>query len=214
MLRNQLLDTSRGRVVTLLREAPRTVDEIAAALALTPNAVRAQLTGMERDGVVRRVGQRRGVTRPSQVFELTPEMEQFLSQAYVPVLVQLVTTFAKGLEPDHLVALLRETGRDIASQVPLPQRPGGNLRERAEAASEWMNEHLGALMHVEENGGVTIKAAACPLAAVTGKHPGLCLAIESLVTEFVGGTVRECCDRTAKPRCCFHLQQDVQPPLS
>jgi predicted ArsR family transcriptional regulator len=66
MLRHQLLDTSRGRIVTLLRLGPLTADDIAAKLKLTASAVRAQLTGMERDGVVRRVGQRAGTTRPSQ----------------------------------------------------------------------------------------------------------------------------------------------------
>ena len=84
MLRQQLLDTSRGRIVTLLRRGGLTVDEIAGQVALTPNAVRAQLMAMERDGVVRRTGRRPGTTRPSHVFELTPEVEQLLSQAYVP----------------------------------------------------------------------------------------------------------------------------------
>src|SRR5688572_5426014 len=88
MLRQQLLDSSRGRIVTLLRHAGLTVDDIATQLALTPNAVRAQMTVMERDGVVRRVGQRPGTTRPSHVFELTPEVEQLLSEAYAPFLSQ------------------------------------------------------------------------------------------------------------------------------
>ena len=78
MLKKQLLDSSRGRIVTLLRTGGFTADEIASKLALTRSAIRAQITGMERDGVVRRVGQRPGTTRPSHVFELTPEVEQLL----------------------------------------------------------------------------------------------------------------------------------------
>jgi hypothetical protein len=49
-----------------------------------------------------------------------------------------------------------------------------------------MNEHLGALTRVEGNGGIVIRGAGSPLAALTGKHPGVCLAMESLVTEMVG----------------------------
>src|SRR5918996_533058 len=97
MLRQQLLDTSRGRIVALLRRGQLTADDIAAKLKLTASAVRAQLTGMERDGVVRRVGQRRGATRPSQGFELTPEVEQLLAQAYVPLLTELVRAFTERL---------------------------------------------------------------------------------------------------------------------
>jgi predicted ArsR family transcriptional regulator len=81
MLKKQLLDSSRGRIVTLLRGGGLTADDIASKLRLTRNAIRAQITGMERDGVVRRAGQRPGTTRLSHVFELTPEVEQLLSRA-------------------------------------------------------------------------------------------------------------------------------------
>ena len=53
-------------------------------------------------------------------------------------------------------------------------------------ASEMMNEQLGATTHVEGNGGYVIRGFGCPLAALTGKHPGVCLAMESLVAEVVG----------------------------
>ena len=71
MLRQQFLDTSRGRIVTLLRMGGLTADDIAARLELTRSAVRFQLVAMERDGVVGRVGKKPGTTRPSYVYELT-----------------------------------------------------------------------------------------------------------------------------------------------
>src|SRR5918995_6881601 len=117
MLRQQLLDSSRGRIVTLLRHGGLTVDDIASQLSLTPNAVRAQMTGMERDGVVRRVGRRPGTTRPSYVFELTPEVEQLLSKAYIPLLTGLVDVFAEALPADQIEALLRKIGQGLAEQV-------------------------------------------------------------------------------------------------
>ena len=61
MQSNQRFFTStRGRIVTLLRRASRTVDELAAALDLTDNAVRAHLATLERDGIVQQRGARRG----------------------------------------------------------------------------------------------------------------------------------------------------------
>ena len=68
----------------MLQRGSATADEIASQLNLTANAVRAQLTRMERDRVVRRSGRGRGTTRPFHVFELTLEVEQLLSRAYVP----------------------------------------------------------------------------------------------------------------------------------
>jgi predicted ArsR family transcriptional regulator len=202
-LRQQLLDTSRGRIVTLLRAGSLAVDDIAQTLGLTPSAVRAQIAAMERDGVVQRVGKRRGTTRPFQVFELTPEIEQLLSKAYVPLLTQLVRVFADALPPEQVESLLRTTGKGLARELSQGKRLPRGLNSRAAAASAMMNEHLGAMTHVEGNGEIVIRGAGCPLAALTGKHPGVCLAMESLVAEIVGVPVRECCDREHRPRCCF-----------
>jgi predicted ArsR family transcriptional regulator len=76
MLGQQLLDTSRGRIVGLLGAGRCTADDIATKLGLTPSAVRLQLGAMERDGVVRKVRKGLWTTRPSVVYELTPEIDQ------------------------------------------------------------------------------------------------------------------------------------------
>jgi predicted ArsR family transcriptional regulator len=206
MLRKQLLDSSRGRIVTVLRKGGLTVEDLASKLRLTPNAVRAQLTGMERDGVVTRTGQRRGTTRPSHIFELTAEVEQLLSRAYVPLLTQLVDVFAHGLPAAQMDAFMREAGAGLAEELSGGRRPSGNLRSRVAQASDLLNEQLGALTHVEHNGGYVIRGTLCPLAALTGKHPGVCLAIESFVSEIVGVQAHECCDRSGRPQCCFNIK--------
>lgn len=207
MLKKQLLDSSRGRIVTLLRRGGLTADDIASELRVTGSAIRAQVTGMERDGVVRRAGQRPGTTRPSHVFELTAEVEQLLSSAYIPLLTQLVDVFATGLPADQLEMLLRQAGKQLADELPRGKRLRGNLAARVTMASELMNEQLGATTHVEGNGGYVIRGFGCPLAALTGKHPGVCLAMESFVGEVVGVPVRECCDRSERPQCCFEIRR-------
>jgi predicted ArsR family transcriptional regulator len=206
MLRRQLLDSSRGRVVTLLRgNGGSTADDIASHLGLTRSAVRAQLTGMERDGVVRRTGQRPGTTRPSNVFELTPEVEQLLSTAYMALLTNLIDTFADGLPARQVEAILRRSGKRLAEELSPGKRPAGSLGARVAMVSEMMNEQLGALTSVERNGRYIIRGSGCPLAALTGKHPGVCLAMESLVAEMLRVPVRECCDRSERPKCCFEI---------
>jgi predicted ArsR family transcriptional regulator len=207
VLRKQLLDTTRGRIVSLLQAGGLTSDDIASKLGLTPSAIRVQITAMERDGVVRRVGTRPGTTRPSHVFELTPELEQLLSKAYIPLLTHLVAVFAEKLPADQVDALLRRAGRGLARELSRGRRLTGSLRSRASLASEMMNEHLGATTHVEGNGTIVLRGVSCPLAALTGKHPGVCLAMESLVAEIVGMRVHECCERDNRPRCCFEIER-------
>ena len=206
LLNKQLLDSSRGRIVNLLRSESLTADDIATKLGLTRSAIRAQITAMERDGVVRRAGQRAGTTRPFQVFELTPDVEQLLSRAYVPLLTQLVEVFTHGVPAPQLERMLRQAGKKLAQGLSGGRRAAGSLGARVALASEIMNEQLGAMTRVEANGGYTIRGVGCPLAALTGKHPGVCLAMESLVAEVVGARVRECCDRSDRPQCCFEIR--------
>jgi predicted ArsR family transcriptional regulator len=206
-LRQQLLDTSRGRIVTMLQTGGLTADDIATTLGLTRSAVRIQITAMERDGVVRKAGKRPGVTRPSHVYELTPDVEQLLSKAYVPLLIHLVDVFAEALPGPQIETLLRRTGKRLAGELSRGKRIAGGMKSRAAAASRLLNQHFGALTRVEINGRVFIRGAGCPLAALTGKHRGVCLAMESLVTEIVGAPARECCDRDDRPRCCFEISQ-------
>jgi predicted ArsR family transcriptional regulator len=206
MLRKQLLDTSRGRVVSLLQLGGLTADDLASKLGVTTNAVREHLAGLERDGVVERAGRRPGTTRPSQVYELTAEVEQLLSQAYVPFVTELIQVFTMGLSPQRVGRLMRQVGEGLADKLCAGKRPV-DLRARVTLASRLINEHLGAVTRVEENGSFVIRGAGCPLAALTGKHPSVCLAIESLVAKVVGSPVHECCDRTTRPRCGFEIKR-------
>ena len=220
-LRKQILDTSRGRIVSLLQRGSLTADDIAFQLGLTRSAIRIQMAAMERDGVVRRVGKRPGTTRPSHLFALTPEVEQLLSKAYIPLLMQLVRVFSEALPADQLDDLLRKAGEGLADDLSRGKRLPASVRSRVAMVSEMMNDQLGATTRVEVNGGYVIRGAGCPLAALTGKNPGVCLAMERLVSEIVGVPAHECCDRTASPRCCFEIhdqrrqsaRQDRRPQL-
>ena len=206
MLRKQLLDSSsRGRIVAILQSGALTADQMASTLGLTTAAVRAQVTSMERDGIVRRAGQRPGTTRPSQVFELTPEVEQLLSGAYLPMLIELVRQSATRTKAAQFRDLMRSTGRALAATLPrtVPEVP---LGARVTAARALMNDQFGSTMKVEKaTGHYTLKGSGCPLAALTKNHPAVCLAIESLLESLLDADVRECCVRAQRPQCCFHV---------
>jgi predicted ArsR family transcriptional regulator len=206
MLRKQFLETTRGRVAEILQRGPATVEQLASTLDLTPNAVRAQLIVMERDGLVRRAGLVPGATRPSHTFELTPALEQLLSRAYVPLLTHLVSAFAQGLPPDELALLMRQTGKSLADDVTGGKRLTGDLPARAKKANAFLNQELGAITELtRQNGAFVIQGYGCPLAAITDKEPTVCLAVESLLREMIGVEVRECCNRDGRPRCCFEI---------
>jgi predicted ArsR family transcriptional regulator len=54
--RTRLLESTRGQILQLLPGKEQIVNELAGALRLTDNAVRAHLTSLERDGLVCQFG--------------------------------------------------------------------------------------------------------------------------------------------------------------
>lgn len=188
--------------MALLRREGMTVDELASALGLSGNAVRPQLALLERDGLVERVGLRRGASRPAQVYALSRDADLLFSRAYIPVLMELLHVLDSRLERDEFDRLMREVGQRLMAGRP---RPEGDLRQRAHAASELLNS-LGGLARVEpQNGTILIRSEGCPLSAATQRHPEACNAMESLLSEFTGLRVTKCCDREDRLRCCFEL---------
>jgi predicted ArsR family transcriptional regulator len=199
--------TTKGRILALLRRGSRTIDELAAALRLTDNAVRTHVAALERDGLVQQRGNRPTRGKPAYAYEVAPEAERLFTKAYVPVLTQLLTVLGERMSPAALEGLLREVGRRLGeARGPSP----GGLRDRAEVAAAVLNE-LGGGVDLEQNDGrITLRGFTCPLADAVRTHPATCRAAESLVAEIVGVPVLERCDREPRPRCCFEILADAR----
>jgi predicted ArsR family transcriptional regulator len=201
----KFFDSTRGQAVALLRRSGRTVDELAKALGLTNNGVRAHLATLERDGVVRQRGSVRpgsGGGKPAYVYELTPEAEDLFPKAYEPVLSYLLDVLSEGLGPKESEVLLRDVGRRIAAGRGISE---DGMLARLEEAVAVLNE-LGGLAELEKHDkGFVIRGYGCPLAAVTPGHAEVCRMAETLVAELAGVPVHEHCDRGAKPRCRFEI---------
>lgn len=205
-LNARFLESTRGRILTLLRMRPHTVEELRAELRLTDNAVRPHLVALERDGLIRQTGVRKGegAGKPAALYEMTAEAEPLLSRAYAPVLATLLEVLAEELPTREAKKVLRATGKRLAQSV--GGRASGDLQARARAAAAVLTA-LGGDVKVEEHrGAATLRGVACPLAMAVTRNPHVCHAIESLVGEVAGAEATECCDRTGKPRCCFDLR--------
>jgi predicted ArsR family transcriptional regulator len=189
--------------VGLLRRASRTVNDLAEELELTDNAVRAHLTTLERDGLVRQEGVRREGRKPSYAYGLTPEAEALFPKAYGTLLGSVVDVLHQRLGPEEAQAVLDEVGRRLAE--PLDDSAG--VSERIDRAAATI-EGLGGLAEVEQVGDHwLLRGFACPLAEAVTSAPASCRIAESLLAEATGLKVRECCDRDGTPRCRFELRQ-------
>ena len=88
--RQRLLESTRGRVLALLRGSEQTVNELARALGLTDNAVRLHLSGLERDGLwSNTVRGGSGRVKPAYLYRTTASAETLFPKAHEVVLAEL-----------------------------------------------------------------------------------------------------------------------------
>ena len=199
-----VFETTRGKLLLLMCRGPQTVNELMAELGVTDNAVRAQLAGLQEAGLVRQLGLRPGTRKPHVEYELTPKARRLFPQAHEVVLQELVGLLRERLPREQSAGLLAEVARRVlgawAGELRQDQ-PRGRL---AELFDRIRGVAPGVAM-IDAPDRVTVRACGCPLASVTATHPEVCAVLAEVLSDALGATVREKCDRTDVPRCCFEV---------
>lgn len=203
-------ESTRGRLVGLLRREPRTIEELAREVGVTNNAVRGHLAVLERDGLVAQTGLRRGGGKPAYVYELTADAERLFPKAMGAVLAELLHVLSEQLDGAELEAALRDTGRRLAANR------GGRrdvaLLHRVRAAVQALVDLGGSAQFEKHDGRYTVQGLDCPFQEVVTEHPQVCFLAEALVEEMVAADVRQRCQRKPTPRCLFEILADGRQP--
>ena len=203
--RTRLMESTRGRILDLLRAKEQTVNELAAALDLTDNAVRAHLSSLERDGLAHLSGSQPGFRKPHATYALTPEAEQIFPKSYGVLLDLLLIVISRQLSPKELRAAMRAVGKRVADNHLLEVK-GKSRNQRIEAALRILKDLGGSATFEESEGKHFIRGNGCPLAAATSRHPEACLIAETLLSEIIGAPVKECCIHGSAPSCRFEIR--------
>ena len=203
--RARLMKSKRGKILDLLRTKEKTVNELAAALGLTDNAVRAHLLSLERDGLVHQSGTQPGFRKPHATYALTPEAEQIFPKSYGVLLDLLLIVISRQLSPRELRAAMRAVGKRVAENHLLEVK-GKSRNRRIKAALRILKNLGGSATFEESDGKHFIRGHGCPLAAATSRHPEACLIAETLLSEIIGAPVKECCIRGSTPSCRFEIR--------
>ncbi|MHC4093801.1 MAG: helix-turn-helix transcriptional regulator [Planctomycetota bacterium] len=196
---------NRGRIARLLRRGDRTVAELAEALGLTPNGVRAHLAVLQRVDLIRRTGTSPGTRKPHDLYGLTAKAERAFPKAYLPLL-DTVLAVIEGLPPRQSDRLLREAGHRIAASAGVDSSRS-TARQRVRRAADLIRK-LGGQVETRRDGECTVlQGSGCPLSDVVGNHPGACRIIEHALAEITGTQVRERCQREGRPACRFEVRR-------
>lgn len=197
----RFFESTRGQIVSLLQASNKTVNDLATALGLTDNAVRAHLLTLERDRLVIQAGMIKGFRKPHFAYALTTDARELFPRSYDALFNRLLDVLKTALTPRSLKKALVEVGSRIGKE----SGGTGTREQRLAAALAALKDLGGAATIKEENGRVWIKSESCPFAEAVAEHPEVCKVAESMVGEILDAPVHEQCDRTASPKCCFEI---------
>jgi predicted ArsR family transcriptional regulator len=200
----RFVQSTRGQIVMLLRNGARTVNDLAQALQLTDNAIRAHLATLERDGFVQPSGFRSGWRKPHVLYSLSEEGKALFPKAYATLLDQLLDVLKEKFSEKKTDALLREVGRRLAeASNPKAER---TFESRLNEAIAIFGQLGGTVRLEERDRHLFIQGNDCPLANLSVKHAEICGMAEALLTEILQKRVRQCCKRSGSPQCCFEIE--------
>ncbi len=215
-LGGRFFESTRGRVVPVPRRGARTVEELAREMRLTDNATRSHLTTLERDGLVRQRGVRRGpgAGKPADIYELHPAALSLFSRALAPVLRAVLDELDGRMTPIEARDAMLGVGRRLAPAFAAAAR---GLDNETDERPDHARRAQVALAVLAELGGVgdvephdthsTVRGCGdCPLGSVVSTNPGLCRVVESLLSAVSGAEARPVCSHGERPSCAFDVR--------
>ena len=202
-LDSRFFESTRGKIILQLRVGSKTVNELAAVLGLTDNAVRANLLTLERDHLITQSGSVKGFRKPHFSYALTHEARELFPKAYDSLFNGLIGEFKSKLSAAALIDSLRSIGRRIGLRA-RPQE-NGSLDDRLNRSLTVLEELGGSAEITSDEEKIVIRSEACPFADAVSEHPEVCQVAEAMLQEIVGEPVKEVCDRAGSPKCCFEI---------
>ena len=208
-LNSKFFQTTRGKIILQLRSGTKTVNELAGVLSLTDNAIRANLLTLERDRLVEQRGSIKGHRKPHNTYALTAEARHLFPRPFGTLFNNLISELKAKFDRNILITTLHALGRRLGSAN--EQAPQLSLDERINASLGKLEELGGSARIVSRNGKIVIKSESCPFTESVVEHPEVCQIAEAMIEEIVGQPVKETCDRSGTPKCCFEITTSHAP---
>jgi predicted ArsR family transcriptional regulator len=186
-MHDRFFESARGKIVSALRERhSASAFDLAEQFGLSPNAIRQQLVLLERDGLIAGHSVRRGKTKPTVEYALTPEADRYFPQRYDKMLNAVLREIRVAGGDDAVKAVFQRIGKRSADRLTAgaEMQPEGRLTSLVESLK---SAGVTAELRTTERGKITLHEHSCPYASVVAEHPEACSAIHTILDAVAPG---------------------------
>lgn len=184
---DRFFQTTRGKIVSeLRRRGPASAADLAAQFGLSPNAVRQQLTILERDGLVAETSVRRGPTKPTYEFSLTSEADRLFPQAYDKMLSAVLREVRDQFGTPGVAKIFDGLSKRAAERARL-EVTAANPEQKVAQLTEMLQKNGVVAEYSLIDGGFVLHERNCPYFDAAKEHPEVCQVIHHVIDETIGG---------------------------
>ncbi|WP_338471925.1 winged helix-turn-helix transcriptional regulator [Niallia sp. XMNu-256] len=205
-----LLNTksTKEQILSLLKvNGSMTILEMAHELEITEMAVRRHIQTLERDKLIRSEMKKQTMGRPSKVYQLAQQGEDYFPKKYKEFSLELL----QGLKEAGQEQLLQEIlvkNREKHYEQYKSEFEGKTFSEKLNQL-EKMQEHDGYMPKLEnQDGTIHFKELNCPLVEVAKEFPQICQAERESIERFLGAELTGITSMAEGHSCCHYTIQE------
>jgi predicted ArsR family transcriptional regulator len=211
---DRFFQTTRGKIVSeLRRRGSASAADLARSFGLSPNAVRQQLVVLERDGLVAETPVRRGPTKPTFEFSLTPDADKLFPQGYDKMLTAVLRELREQFGTPAVEQIF-----DGLSKRAIERARRAITADDPEKKVAQLTEMLQKSGVVAEysfiDGGFALHEHSCPYSNAAKENPEVCQVIHHVIDEAIGGehVQTESLAHGGK-ECRFEMRPEAAEPI-
>jgi predicted ArsR family transcriptional regulator len=184
---DRFFQTTRGKIVSeLRRRGSASAADLAREFGLSPNAVRQQLMVLERDGLVAETSVRRGPTKPTYEFSLTPEADGLFPQAYDRMLSAVLRELRDQFGPPGVKRIFDGLAERAVARARL-NVTASEPEQKVAQLTEMLRKSGVVAEYSLIDGGYVLHEHNCPYSSAAKEHPEVCQVIHHVIDETLGG---------------------------
>lgn len=184
---DRFFQTTRGKIVSeLRRRGSASATDLARSFGLSPNAVRQQLMVLERDGLVAETPVRRGPTKPTYEFSLTPEADKLFPQAYDKMLTAVLREVRSQFGTAGVEQVFHGLSRRAIERARLAVT-ASEPEQRVAQLTEMLRKTGVVAEYSLIDGGFALHEHNCPYSNAAKEHPEVCQVIHQVIDDTLGG---------------------------
>ena len=204
---------TRQRIIEFLKEKRQaTVEELAAAIDLTPMAVRYHLNVLQADNLISAFAVRRqsGPGRPQQVYKLTEAADELFPEDYRSLTDYLLDEVSQRLGKDGVGEMFNNIANRLANEAP-PRHENQTFEQRLDEVVTFLAEKGFAVCWETDDNGYVIHAHSCPYRRVAMEHSEICLLDKHVISTMLNTTPnRIACLTDGDEHCTYRVAEPIE----